>query len=168
MSRLLIRTWQKREIRIALHKWNLAFFTISNLTLIENACCRVFLLRRLIPYWFVLQVKENHCLNMPQTHGILKASEEQKMAGSQKQQQNHMAATNTTKLRGYLQVKHNPATRRSRLPRKVRIFLQKVIYVLESKPPFFIMKVKVICNFRHPAQSSANSSYPPSSISTRW
>ena len=72
---------------------------------------------------------------MPQTHGILKASEEQKMAGSQKQQQNHMAATNTTKLRGYLQVKHNPATRRSRLPRKVRIFLQKVIYVLESKPP---------------------------------
>eukprot|EP00093_Oithona_nana_P008737 08737.XXX_90840_84600_1 [CDS] Oithona nana genome sequencing. len=27
-------------------------------------------------------------------------------------------ATNTTKLRGYLQVKHNPATRRSRLPRK--------------------------------------------------
>ena len=30
-----------------------------------------------------------------------------------------MATATATKLRGYLQVKHNPTTRRSRLPRKV-------------------------------------------------
>ena len=74
---------------------------------------------------------------MPSTHGM-KASEEQKMVAPNDAQM----ATNTTKLRGYLQVKHNPATRRSRLPRKVRIF-PRVIYVLESSeslpPPYYFL-----------------------------
>ena len=106
-------------------------------------------------------------------HGM-KALEERKMA-STTTQQNHMAS-NTTKLRGYLQVKHNPATRRSRLPRKVRMdfvaknlgwFMYWKIFLAPSFEaaralPIFLMKAKVRCNFRQATrQSSAYSSYPP-------
>ena len=42
------------------------------------------------------------------------------------------AAPATTKLRGYLQVKHNPTTRRSRLPRKVRA----------KKWPLYVLLIK--------------------------
>ena len=96
------------------HPWQISmdfFFCCYRLILVNDICWVVFFSS---PVKMSTSWNRNNTTMMTTTKRTKVVEEEPNNCNNQQQM-----ATTATKLRGYLQVKQNPTTRRSRLPRKV-------------------------------------------------